>query len=74
MDYGTAQLIFLIILLVGMATVVIGTFVFTSLVDRSLANEGARSPSREDRQNEEQTSAESDTNKGTDEDRPEEKS
>ncbi len=41
MDYGTQQLIFLIIFLVVVAAVVIGTFVFTTLVDRSLANEGA---------------------------------
>lgn len=45
MDYATQQLIFLIIFLVAVAAVVIGTFVFTTLVDRSLAkegNEGAR--------------------------------
>jgi cell division protein FtsL len=59
MSYGTQQLIFLIILLVVMAVVVIGTLVFTALVDRSLTNEGAQSQTRRDRQNDEQTSGES---------------
>ncbi|CAN5904818.1 hypothetical protein BH23ACT11_BH23ACT11_03950 [soil metagenome] len=46
MSYGTAQLIFLIILLAVMATVVIGTLIFTKLVDRSLANQGAQEENR----------------------------
>ena len=47
MDYGTQQLIFLVIFLVVVAAVVIGTLVFTTLVDRSLADEGAQSQKRE---------------------------
>ena len=47
MDYGTQQLIFLIILLVVMVVVVIGTLVFTTLVDRSLAGGGTQSQKRE---------------------------
>ncbi|MGF1471500.1 MAG: hypothetical protein ACFB50_07145 [Rubrobacteraceae bacterium] len=58
MSYGTAQLIFLIIFLGAMATVVIGTFVFTTLVDRSLAKEGAQGQSREARQNKEKSADE----------------
>lgn len=53
MSYGTAQLIFLIIFLTVVSAVVVGTLVFVTLVDRRLAGEGGRSPTRENGRNEE---------------------
>ncbi len=74
MDYGTQQLIFLIILLGVMAAVVIGTFVFTTLVDRFLESEGAQEEQTRDRRNEEQAADESISNEVTDWNSTEDKS